>query len=164
MSQLLQEPEQAPGFSYIFVAADPQTLCTKHLLWAAGSSGVEGVSTNLGYFSRKEQLPASFLVREEKSPLCWKKWTCTNKLTQLLFPYPSKGINWLVFILSRCLFLVWFLVMNLKTRTHLHVVSNKYQRWLQGQKRRNGEGRKNTATTGRRETIEPLDDHRTKTH
>lgn len=104
----------------------------KYPLWAAGSSGWEGASAKPGYFSRKRQLPASFVVREGKSLLCWKKWTYTNKLAQQLFSYPSEGINCLAFIPSRCLFLVWFLIMNLKTRTHLHVANSKYRRSLQG--------------------------------
>lgn len=105
-------------------------------LWAAGSSGGEDASAKPGCFSRKGQLPASFTVREEKSLLCWKKWTYTSRLAQQLFSYPSGGINWLVFIPSRCVFLVWFLITNLKTRTCLHVVNSEYER--QGQMPHNG--------------------------
>lgn len=47
------------------------------------------------YFSRKGQLPNSF-IGKGKCLLCLKKQTHNNKLAQLLFSYPCRGINWLV--------------------------------------------------------------------
>lgn len=100
--------------------------------------------------SRKGQLQTDQLGRK-KILLSWKKWTHTNKLSQL-FSYSKPGIIWRVFIPSRCLLLVWFSVMNLKTKTCLYVVNSKYQRSLQSQKPSN-EGEKETATTEWKETI-----------
>lgn len=102
------------------------------------------------YFSRKGQLQTDYLGK--RNSFFPGKNEHTNKLAQLLCSYSSVGIIWHVFIPSSCLLLVWFSVMNLKTRTCLYVVNSKYQRSLQSQKPTK-EGEEETATTEWKEII-----------